>query len=138
MNEIEATLEVTEAVGVEPELAATPLREEKPAGGKPGLAAAPDGESIQATHTDLGDYTLEVGAAPDGTRPQLLFCENEPNPPRIDGIQSPTPSPQRRTHDPQRGRAPPRDCAGRGGGPPRERGHRDHPSEGVGEVRVAV
>jgi transposase len=35
-NEIEATLEVTEAVGVEPEVAATPLREEKPAGGKPG------------------------------------------------------------------------------------------------------
>ena len=35
-NEIEATLEVTEAVGIEPELNATPLREEKPAGGKPG------------------------------------------------------------------------------------------------------
>jgi transposase len=35
-NEIEATLEVTEAVGVEPELKATPLREEKSAGGKPG------------------------------------------------------------------------------------------------------
>ena len=35
-NEIEATLEVTEAVGIEPELRATPLREEKPAGGKPG------------------------------------------------------------------------------------------------------
>jgi len=35
-NEIEATLDITEAVGVEPELKATPLREEKPAGGKPG------------------------------------------------------------------------------------------------------
>jgi transposase len=35
-NEIEATLEVTEAVGIEPDLKATPLREEKPAGGKPG------------------------------------------------------------------------------------------------------
>jgi transposase len=35
-NEIEATLEVTESVGIEPELKATPLREEKPAGGKPG------------------------------------------------------------------------------------------------------
>ena len=35
-NEIEATLEVAEAVGIEPELKATPLREEKPAGGKPG------------------------------------------------------------------------------------------------------
>src|SRR3984893_16958089 len=42
-NEIEATLEVTEAVGVEPELKATPLREEKPSTGKPGRAklAAP-------------------------------------------------------------------------------------------------
>lgn len=35
-NEIEATLEVTEAAGIEPELKATPLREERPAGGKPG------------------------------------------------------------------------------------------------------
>ena len=35
-NEIEATLDITEAVGVEPELKATPLREEKSAGGKPG------------------------------------------------------------------------------------------------------
>src|ERR1019366_2200771 len=35
-NEIEATLEVTEAVGGEPELKAPPLREERPAGGKPG------------------------------------------------------------------------------------------------------
>ena len=35
-NEIEATLDITEAVGIEPELAATPLREEKPSTGKPG------------------------------------------------------------------------------------------------------
>jgi transposase len=35
-NEIEATLEITEAVGIEPELKATPLREEKSIGGKPG------------------------------------------------------------------------------------------------------
>jgi transposase len=35
-NEIEATLELTAAVGIEPDLKATPLREEKPAGGKPG------------------------------------------------------------------------------------------------------
>jgi transposase len=37
-NEIEATLEVTEAVGMEPELKATPLRKEKPSTGKPGRA----------------------------------------------------------------------------------------------------
>ena len=30
-------------------------------------------------HPELGDYTLEVGPAPDGTRPTLLFCENETN-----------------------------------------------------------
>jgi transposase len=35
-NEIEATLDITEAVGVEPELKATPMREEKPSVGKPG------------------------------------------------------------------------------------------------------
>src|ERR1700736_3216533 len=32
-NEIEATLDVTEAVGIEPELKVTPLREEKPKSG---------------------------------------------------------------------------------------------------------
>lgn len=32
-NEIEATLDITEAVGIEPELTATPLREEKPSTG---------------------------------------------------------------------------------------------------------
>jgi hypothetical protein len=32
-NEIEATLDITDAVGVEPELKATPLREEKPSTG---------------------------------------------------------------------------------------------------------
>jgi transposase len=37
-NEIEATLDITEAVGVEPELKATPMREEKPSAGKPGRA----------------------------------------------------------------------------------------------------
>jgi transposase len=37
-NEIEATLEVAEAIGVEPELKATPLRDEKPSAGKPGRA----------------------------------------------------------------------------------------------------
>ena len=35
-NEIEATLDITEAVGMEPQLKATPLREDKSAGGKPG------------------------------------------------------------------------------------------------------
>ncbi len=37
-NEIEATLDIAEAVGIEPELKATPLREEKPTTGKAGRA----------------------------------------------------------------------------------------------------
>jgi transposase len=37
-NEIEATLDITESVGIEPDLKATPVREEKPATGKPGRA----------------------------------------------------------------------------------------------------
>jgi hypothetical protein len=65
-----------------------------PEGGKPGLTAAADGASIQANHAELGDYTLEVGAAPDGSRPRLLFCENETNLQRIDGVPSTTPYPK--------------------------------------------
>ena len=37
-NEIEATLDITEAVGIEPQLKATPLREDKPSTAKPGRA----------------------------------------------------------------------------------------------------
>ena len=37
-NEIEATLELSEVVGTEPELTATPLRETKPSKGRPGRA----------------------------------------------------------------------------------------------------
>jgi transposase len=37
-NEIEATLDIADAVGIEPELKATPLREEKRSAGKPGRA----------------------------------------------------------------------------------------------------
>jgi hypothetical protein len=56
-----------------------------PAMQKPELHATPDSASIAATHPELGDYTLDVGPAPDGSRPPLLFCENETNRPRIDG-----------------------------------------------------
>lgn len=37
-NEIEASLDIVEAVGLEPELKATPIRDEKPSTGKPGRA----------------------------------------------------------------------------------------------------
>ncbi len=36
---------------------------------KPTISAAPDGASILATHHHLGEYTLHVGPAPDGTQP---------------------------------------------------------------------
>jgi transposase len=55
-NEIEATLELTEAVGVEPELKATPLREEKPSAGKPGRAKL-------ASHLPRVEIRHELSAA---------------------------------------------------------------------------
>ena len=58
------------------------------------LRAAADGRSILASHPDLGDYTLEVGAGPDGTLPTLLFCENETNLARIEGVPPTTPYPK--------------------------------------------
>lgn len=70
-NEIEATLELTEAAGVEPELKATPLREEKRSTAKPGrtrLAAhlprieirheIPESERV----CGCGGTLLEIGA----------------------------------------------------------------------------
>ncbi|MFL5671818.1 MAG: MGH1-like glycoside hydrolase domain-containing protein [Chloroflexota bacterium] len=65
-----------------------------PAGGKPGLAATAGGSRIEAHHADLGEYVLEVGPNPDGTRPELLFCENETNLERIDGSPNATPYPK--------------------------------------------
>src|ERR1700683_105333 len=70
-NEIEATLEVTEAVGVEPELKATPLRDEKPSTGKPGRAKlASHLPRVEIRHEltlaerqcACGDVLAEIGA----------------------------------------------------------------------------
>ena len=61
---------------------------------KPELRAGPDGRSILATHPELGDYTLEIGPASDGTAPTLLFCENETNRERIEGVPNTTPYPK--------------------------------------------
>ncbi len=52
-NEIEATLDITEAIGIEPELAATPLREETPSTGKPG-------RSKLAAHLPRVEYRHEL------------------------------------------------------------------------------
>jgi Mannosylglycerate hydrolase MGH1-like glycoside hydrolase domain len=65
-----------------------------PESGRPSLAVGPDGHSVRASHPDLGDYTLEIGPAPDGSDPTLLFCENETNVERIDGMPATTPFPK--------------------------------------------
>jgi Mannosylglycerate hydrolase MGH1-like glycoside hydrolase domain len=65
-----------------------------PAGGKPSLTAGADGRTITATHPHLGEYSLEIGPAPDGGQPTLLFCENETNLERIDGVPNKTPYPK--------------------------------------------
>ncbi len=65
-----------------------------PDGGRPSLTSGPDGQAILADHRDLGGYTLDIGPAPDGSRPTVLFCENETNLERIDGTPSVTPYPK--------------------------------------------
>ena len=73
---------------------------------KPELRAGPDGRSILASHPELGDYALEIGPGPDGTQPTLLFCENETNLARIDGVPSVTPYPKDGINDHVIGGAP--------------------------------
>src|SRR4051812_13586717 len=50
-----------------------------PAAPRPTLTADAAGATIRASHAQLGDYELLVGSAPDGSRAELLFCENETN-----------------------------------------------------------
>ena len=57
----------------------------EPGAQRPKIAARPDGESIEASHPEVGEYILDVGPGPDGQRPELLFCENETNAPRVYG-----------------------------------------------------
>lgn len=63
-------------------------------GVRPDLRASADGRSILATHPDLGSYTLRVGDAPDGTRPELLFCDNDTNTARLYGATDSPPFPK--------------------------------------------
>jgi hypothetical protein len=65
-----------------------------PASDRPRLAAGSGSGQVLAWHPDLGDYELHVGSAPDGTGPELLFCENETNVPRIYGGEPTTPWPK--------------------------------------------
>ena len=94
-----------------------------PAGPRPTLEAGADGSRIRASHPQLGDYELHVGAGPDGAPPELLFCENETNAPRIFGSPATTPWPEGRHQRPRRRRG--------GDGQPR-RGRAPRPRPGTG------
>jgi Glycosyl hydrolase family 63 C-terminal domain len=50
--------------------------------------------ALEASHPDLGDYTLTVGTAPDGSHPELLFCANETNTARLFSAPNPVPYPK--------------------------------------------
>ena len=60
---------------------------------KPVIEAAGE-SSAQIEHPFLGALELLAGAAPDGTVPELLFCENETNSSRLFGVPSDTPYPK--------------------------------------------
>ncbi|MFN0133243.1 MAG: MGH1-like glycoside hydrolase domain-containing protein, partial [Phycisphaerales bacterium] len=44
---------------------------------------------IEADHTSLGKRSLFVGLAPDGSAPELLFCENQTNTQKVFGTPGP-------------------------------------------------
>ena len=60
---------------------------------RPGLRASGD-RSVTIDHPFLGTLELLAAAAPDGTGPQLLFCENETNLARLYGAAPVTPYPK--------------------------------------------
>ena len=57
-------------------------------------ADRPIGRAIAVSHPEVGDYELLIGAGPDGRLPELLFCENETNAPRVYGSAATTPYPK--------------------------------------------
>jgi hypothetical protein len=64
-----------------------------PGEARPSLAAAGPALAL-AEHPWLGTLELLAGTAPDGTVPELLFCENETNTSRLFGVPSATPYPK--------------------------------------------
>jgi hypothetical protein len=60
---------------------------------KPVIESA-GGTSARIGHPFLGALELLAGDAPDGTEPELLFCENETNSNRLFGVPSHTPYPK--------------------------------------------
>jgi hypothetical protein len=59
----------------------------------PDLTTAGD-DTVVLEHSRLGGYRLQAAAASDGTRPQVLFCDNETNNPKIFGSDAVTPYPK--------------------------------------------
>jgi hypothetical protein len=62
-------------------------------GTEPPTMAARDG-AVAVEHPFLGPLTLRAGPAPDGTAPELLFCDNETNTDRLYGAPNRTPWPK--------------------------------------------
>ncbi len=62
---------------------------------EPGVAMRASGDrSVAIDHPFLGLLELIAASAPDGTGPQLLFCENETNVARLYGVAPVTPYPK--------------------------------------------
>jgi mannosylglycerate hydrolase MGH1-like protein len=55
----------------------------EPSPARPELRSDAAGASVVARHSELGELQLSIGLAPDGTRPPLLFTENETNTDRL-------------------------------------------------------
>jgi hypothetical protein len=53
-----------------------------------------DGDGLVVAEHALAGYRLEAAAAPDGSRPDALFCENDTNTARVFGTDPLTPNPK--------------------------------------------
>ena len=53
-----------------------------------------DGDDLVVSEHALAGYRLEAAPGPDGTLPELLFCENETNASRLFGSEATTPYPK--------------------------------------------
>ncbi len=57
-------------------------------GTEPRMLAAHE-NAVRTEHPFLGPLTLQAGPGPDGTAPELLFCDNETNTERLYGVPGP-------------------------------------------------
>ena len=54
-----------------------------------------DGSALVVTeHSNLAGYRLDAAPGPDGNAPEVLFCENDTNAPRVFGSEATTPYPK--------------------------------------------